>query len=922
MIDRNGERQGPSIAEEEDESDVEDSEDDMRTDRGGVGSAAVRARRNELETEGLEEGGLEIDLDESDGDGSGYVHDVGAGTPVKNVRGAAVAVVPTDDSGRRRKEAGKGKGKRHRRLLRAGTSDDSDNENVAIEGDRPARSDHDGGSGKGIGRSHAREAGARAGGDDSMTGTDASTAIALDASSESEMEFDFGDKKSAVGDLRDANNYSGDEEGWAQSAMPSPQQPAVSNASIEGFGTPGSLPMSPPGSHRSWTRNGADTSASTPGCEIAPISVDPSSPVRSELGQVGKEGDSGVGTLEASPPSAPSPPPPTSTPLASRSEEDSFACTSSPEEASAVQAGRERARRWACDALGLSPIASASPSSSRGGEDTEEDEREEGDGRRGGADADGVAAGRTGARTADRSEARTPASEGPGMVEHVSRSISLGGEFSEELDLREGELLTEGDSDASLAARLRGERETASEGEGREEIEEEEGQQPGRRRRFGKGSRRIVDSDVDGQAKSEDGGSHVSAMVARCSVPVSPRPDESLRSRWDSPAASFASSNESAVGESMRPGAFPRSPVATAEKTREERARDSVASATVTRCSLLESPRLDASLSSRWDSPAASFASSDESTAVVLKRPVAAPRTGVTTEAETRATAGEQRVGSSSSRGRSSLTPSPETGEVETMPACRPLSYLACSFTTPGKSDDLPSSDPFVHRRSGIGSGESFGPHDSGCSGYETAESAQGVGRGDVLTLEGRGDSPPVADTYRSSLSGSGLSDSHDEQRDEHERGGASSTGEVEEACEQTRKDEDRSVDISEEWGGMVEPALGALSPVPSPCPSSATIPVKDSDSATVCATHNAAAERANYKCLRCSCFSGAQAAEQAQVLLLAAWEQERAGDMHQAVGACLEAIKLCDEDRELHKTIARIGSRLGWFASRAEVCV
>ncbi|CAM9487212.1 unnamed protein product, partial [Laminaria digitata] len=755
-----GASQGPSIAEEEDESDVEDSEDDMRNDRGGDGRG--RARRNVLQAAGLEEGGLEIDLDEPDGDDSAE-----------------------DDSGRRRRgaEKGKRKGDRHLRPLRAGAGDDSDSDDEKVL--------------------------AGAGGDDSMTGADASTAIELDVDSEPEMELDFGDNKGDVVDaLEDDDDYGGDGVGW--SPMPS-GHPTANDTSVEGFGTPGSQPMSPPGSYRSWACDGAETSTSMAGSEIAPISVDPSSPVPSELGHVGEEGDSGVGTLGAPPPAA-SRTPPASTPLSSPYEEDGAAFASPPEETPAVQAGRERARRWACDALGLSPIASASPSSSRGGggggggDDTEEDEREEDEGGRAGADADGGAG--------DRS-------------------------------LREGEFLTEGDSDASTATRLHGELETTVKEE--EEDEEKEGHQPRRRKRVNEGARRVVGSDVDGQEESEDGGS--------------------------------------------------------------EEDGGSVASATVARCSNPESPRLDESLSSRWDSPAASFASSDESRTGDLERSVAAPQTPATTAAETSATTGEQRVGSRSS---GNLTP-PEGGEAEAWPTCRPLSDSACSFTTPGKSDRLASPDRLVQGEAGGSSGESFGPRHSGCSGYETAESAQDIGRGDVSTLERRDDSTPDADASGNSLGAYGSPASHDAQRGEQERRGASAVdNDLEGACEKAKKDEGRCLDISEERGELVESALGPLSPVTSPCPSSPPLPASGSDSATVCAAHKAAAERASYKCLRCSCFAGAQGTEQAQVLLLAAWEQERAGDMHQAVGTCLEAIKLCDEDRELHKTIARVGSKLG----------
>ncbi|CAM9355671.1 unnamed protein product, partial [Hapterophycus canaliculatus] len=81
---------------------------------------------------------------------------------------------------------------------------------------------------------------------------------------------------------------------------------------------------------------------------------------------------------------------------------------------------------------------------------------------------------------------------------------------------------------------------------------------------------------------------------------------------------------------------------------------------------------------------------------------------------------------------------------------------------------------------------------------------------------------------------------------------------------------------------------------------------------ATVCPAHATAAERAGFTCRRCSCSVGAEAAEQAKGLLFEAWAKEREGDTYSAMGVCLEAIKICDEDMELHKTIARIGSRMG----------
>lgn len=828
-----GARHGPSIAEEEDESDVDEDEFGVYSEYGGTANAPPRrpARKNALEEAGLEEGGLEIVLDESDEEGSGFVHDVGADPPEDNA-GAAVVAVDDDNVGRRPRRGGKDKGKCHRRLLREGSSDDndSDDENIfVVEGGRRRLSGHGTGRGKNGGSRRERGARATGGDDDSTTGADASTAIALDVESESEIELDFGDKPGDIVDLLDDDNDIGHEERLAQSPMQSPARSAVSVASDEGFDTPGRVPMLAwsPDLTRSWACEGEGTSSSTSGCNIASIQVDPSSPVRSEPGQVGEEDDLGTGMLGAS--SAL----PMSTPISSPSEENNAVFASSPAEALEVQAGRDRARRWACDALGISPITSASPSSLRSdggsGEDTEGDERKEGKRNRG-SDANGV--------VADMERVRTPASGAPKMARNHSRPAS-GGEILEELKLRGGSFSTDGNSDASTAARLRGGRATAVD----EEEEKHEDQQSQGRKRIDRGARRVFGSDVDGQEESEDGGSIASEIVARRSALGSPRPDESLSSRWDSPAASFASSDESLVD--------------------------------------------------------------------VRKRPLAAPQTAATKTAAKLATAGEKGVG-----GVGSLTRL-EGGDVKTELAYRPLLDSACCFSTPGKGDSLPSPDRLVPVKAEEGSGDSVGPQHSDCSGYETAESTRDVGHRDMLILKGRDGSTPGASTGGNVLGASGLSASRDGQRGEQERSEAGAVGsDLDGACEQAKNYEDRCVDLSAEGDGMVEPILGPLSPVPSPSPypSASPLPVSGSNSATVCSAHAAAAERASCRCLRCSCFVGAQGAEQAQVLLMTAWGQERAGDMQQALASCLEAIKLCDEDKELHKTIARIGSRLGWL--------
>lgn len=81
-----------------------------------------------------------------------------------------------------------------------------------------------------------------------------------------------------------------------------------------------------------------------------------------------------------------------------------------------------------------------------------------------------------------------------------------------------------------------------------------------------------------------------------------------------------------------------------------------------------------------------------------------------------------------------------------------------------------------------------------------------------------------------------------------------------------------------------------------------------------VCSNHAKLAEIGGFKCFRCRCIVGAKAAEEAQVLLLSAWKHERNGDLFDAAEECLKAIELCDEDRELHKTIKRIGTQIGAF--------
>ena len=81
-----------------------------------------------------------------------------------------------------------------------------------------------------------------------------------------------------------------------------------------------------------------------------------------------------------------------------------------------------------------------------------------------------------------------------------------------------------------------------------------------------------------------------------------------------------------------------------------------------------------------------------------------------------------------------------------------------------------------------------------------------------------------------------------------------------------------------------------------------------------VCSSHAKLAELGSYTCLRCRCNVGVEAAETSQTLLLNAWDHEKNGELFEAVLDCISAIKLCDDDRELHLTIKRIGTRIGAF--------
>ena len=136
------------------------------------------------------------------------------------------------------------------------------------------------------------------------------------------------------------------------------------------------------------------------------------------------------------------------------------------------------------------------------------------------------------------------------------------------------------------------------------------------------------------------------------------------------------------------------------------------------------------------------------------------------------------------------------------------------------------------------------------------------------------------------------------ERQKEGDTAGSGGNGGREGAGEGADKDEQQS-------GMSGRGTATGISPLPSPSPSGHRV-------ATACPTHAKAAEDAGFKCRRCSCVAGAEAAQRAGDLLFEAWDKERSEDLYGAMGICLEAIKLCDEDVELHATISRVGLRMG----------
>ncbi|CAN0163337.1 unnamed protein product, partial [Ectocarpus sp. 8 AP-2014] len=331
------------IDEEEDESDVEDSDGDGDGARGMRGGGMHGLLEEDLIA-------LELDLDDGDDDND-------------DDRGATMAPRP---AGRK----GKGPSRLLRRHQPSGMESSSSSDDVV-------------------------EGGSRAVLDLSVAGADRSTAIALSGDSDSECEFGGGSKGHDVVELMDDDDHD-DHEGRADGkvsvGLPRTQVAindsggACSSGSVEasreGLGTPESWSVSPPPPGSPPPIGGGSAHNDSPmsaggvgggGCESSGSNSRPLwewndqeemgyEEEKETMGGIKEPGDSAsasspftsgrsiVGDFGDGMPPA----------FSAKEEEEGHA-------SAAVRAGRERARRWANDELGISPVASSSPSGRGGG---------------------------------------------------------------------------------------------------------------------------------------------------------------------------------------------------------------------------------------------------------------------------------------------------------------------------------------------------------------------------------------------------------------------------------------------------------------------------------------------------------------------------------------------------------------------------
>ncbi|CAM9567854.1 unnamed protein product [Ectocarpus fasciculatus] len=830
------------IDEEEDESEVEDSD-------GGAGAGARGVRGGGMAGL-LEEDliALELDLDDDSDD---------------------------DDHGGGRSMAPRAtgrKGKGPSRLLRHHRRPSGMESSSSI-------SDFDDG----------KEGGSGAVLDLSVAGADRSTAIALSGDSDSECEFGGtgSSKGHDVVELMDNDDDDDDDDrADGKASVGLPRTPVAINssggaygsgsidASREGLGTPESWSVSPPppgspppigaGSANSdspMSTGSGGGGCESPGTDSRPLwewkdpegmgyeeekketkggieeprdSASASSPFMSGHSIVG---DSGDGVSPA---------------LSAKEGEEG-------EAPAAVRAGRERARRWANDELGisLSPVASSSPSGrggggggggTTGGDTAEEDETLR---RASSASKKKVSAARKRAREFAVEELGAEI-ETDGR-HRLSRSYSSGDDDGLErcnprdVQGEEEDEEQHGDYRSSDDSMDGGEEVGASDGGERDEVDSVDSPSTGGN---------AEDGCVAEEEEEDDGGGSFSSamMIVDSSSPVSvAAPKEPTASADDGPGTSSSSSSRWNDGIAAAPysSPCPSSPLLVGWASGSAGGRREEAKAAVGGQSPPNDPVLLAT-------PARNNGDGDD---------------GPTPKLEAAGRVGGQEGGGGYGAGPKSV---------------RSSASSRSSYETAGSSHPRDVDEVAAVAAEPRGDG-SFGGHE----------------RGDGDAIDVGSSSRPKACVASPSSGGGG-------------GGGAERSPDGGAACDNDQRSGSEGLQETPAEFSPVPPvhapALAPSSPAGAGAGADFAPPAAAAAAAAaaVCAAHKAAAESAGFTCRRCSCAAGAEAAEQAKGLLFEAWSNEREGDMYAAMGVCLEAIKLCDEDMELHKTISRIGSRMG----------
>ncbi|CBJ31801.1 conserved unknown protein [Ectocarpus siliculosus] len=791
------------IDEEEDESDVEDSD--------GAGDGARGMRGGGMHGL-LEEDLIALELDLDDGDDEDDDDDDG---------GATMAPRP---AGRK----GKGPSRLLRRHQPSGTESSSSSDDVVEGGSRPVL-------------------------DLSVAGADRSTAIALSGDSDSECEFGGVSKGHDVVELMDDDD---DDGGGGRAdgevSVGLPRTPVAINdsggacssgsveASREGLGTPESWsvstppPGSPPPIGGGSAHNDSPMSTGGGGCESSGSNSRPLWEWNDQEEMGYEEEKETVGGIEEPGDSASASSPFTS----GRSIVGDFSGGTSPafsakkeeegEASAAVRAGRERARRWANDELGVSPVASSSPSG-RGG---------------------GGGGGSTVGDTAEEGETLRRASD-------ASKKVSAARKRAREFAVEELGAEMEGDGRHGLSSSYSSGDDDDTERCNPRDVQVEEEQQHGGYR----SSDDSMDGGVEAVALYDGGGSDEGDGVDRSSTGgnaedgCGAEEEETVRDGSFSSAIVMVDSSSSPAR-----AAAPGEPTATAD--------DSPGTTTTT------SGR-------RWNdgNAAAPYCSSFP------------PLVG--------GEEGNEAVGDQSLPNDHLLlaTPTPNNGDGDDGGPTPALDATGRGGYGGAWPQSVRSS---VSSRSSYATAGSSHPQDVDGVAAVAAES-----RGDEsLGGHERGDgdvgssSRPKACFASPSSGGGGAERSPD--------GGA--------ACDKGQRSGSKGLQEAPVEFSPVPPAPTSApsSPAAAAADGAHFAPPAAAAAAAVCAAHKAVAESAGFTCRRCSCAAGAEAAEQAKGLLFEAWSNEREGDMYAAMGVCLEAIKLCDEDMELHKTISRIGSRMG----------